>query len=223
MKRLLAENKSFFGLFAALQLLGLICMLRFSREDLFLFIYRNRSPYLNNLFLYLTDLGDGLFFVVLIVVLCFIRFRLAFIALLSFLLTSIITHTMKGLVFAEQVRPKKFFEGIHEILAVPGGKLFNNNSFPSGHTVTAFAVFTLIALFIRHKQWGWLFCLLAVFIGLSRVYLAQHFFVDIYVGSWIGTLCSLLFYYLFMMRSSFLDRTKWADSCLLNLIRNGQL
>ena len=80
---------------------------------------------------------------------------------------------------------------------VPGVDLHHQFSFPSGHTTTAFAILVLAGL-ISGKRWiTFLLILLAWMVGLSRVYLSQHFLMDILAGSFIGLLSALLFYWYF--------------------------
>ena len=40
-----------------------------------------------------------------------------------------------------------------------------------------------------------LFALTAVLIGFSRIYLSQHFFEDVFVGTIIGTVVTFLIYF----------------------------
>lgn len=57
-------------------------------------------------------------------------------------------------------------------------------SFPSGHTITAFAIAVPLGLFYPSLMVGLLFC--AVSIALSRVLLGLHFLSDVIAGCMIG-------------------------------------
>lgn len=57
-------------------------------------------------------------------------------------------------------------------------------SFPSGHTITAFAVIVPIMLFYPHLTAFLLF--LAISIALSRIVLGMHFLSDVLAGCLIG-------------------------------------
>ena len=59
-------------------------------------------------------------------------------------------------------------------------------SFPSGHTITAFAVAVTLSLFYPELAPGFLFC--AVSIALSRILLGMHFLSDVVAGAAIGSL-----------------------------------
>lgn len=59
-------------------------------------------------------------------------------------------------------------------------------SFPSGHSVTAFAL--AYALSRAYPRWAFLFYGLASLVALSRIYLAKHFPSDVVAGAAIGLL-----------------------------------
>lgn len=58
-------------------------------------------------------------------------------------------------------------------------------SFPSGHTITAFAVAVSLSCFYPAQAPGLLFCALCV--AASRVVLGMHFLSDVLAGAAIGT------------------------------------
>jgi undecaprenyl-diphosphatase len=70
-------------------------------------------------------------------------------------------------------------------------------SFPSGHSITAFAVALSVGLFYPELQG----CLLAVafLIASSRIILGMHFLSDVLAGSTIGILLGALSYYAFLL------------------------
>lgn len=57
-------------------------------------------------------------------------------------------------------------------------------SFPSGHTVTAFVFFGVLAYHFR--RWRWPLLALAGAVGLSRVAIGVHWPVDVLAGAFIG-------------------------------------
>ncbi len=59
-------------------------------------------------------------------------------------------------------------------------------SFPSGHTITAFAVSVSISRFYPDLAVGLLFC--AISVAASRVLLGMHFLSDVLAGAGVGTL-----------------------------------
>jgi membrane-associated phospholipid phosphatase len=69
-----------------------------------------------------------------------------------------------------------------------------NNSFPSGHTLSAFAIFVFIILSKRKPfVWNFLLLLMAFCVAVSRVYIGHHFMQDVCAGAIIGTLLGILF------------------------------
>ncbi len=68
-------------------------------------------------------------------------------------------------------------------------------SFPSGHTMTAFAVAIPLSLFYPTLSFGLLFCALSI--AMSRVLLGMHFLSDVVAGALIGTGLGYLGYFAF--------------------------
>jgi len=63
-------------------------------------------------------------------------------------------------------------------------------SFPSGHTMTSFAVFGVLCVMIAGS---WIMLLpIVVLIGLSRIYLGLHYPTDVLIGALLGTVIGLL-------------------------------
>jgi undecaprenyl-diphosphatase len=68
-------------------------------------------------------------------------------------------------------------------------------SFPSGHTCAAFAV--ALAFVGVPFGLGYLFLVLAIGIGTSRVYLGAHFPLDVGAGALLGSMAGLVTHLLF--------------------------
>jgi undecaprenyl-diphosphatase len=69
-------------------------------------------------------------------------------------------------------------------------------SFPSGHTMTAFAVAIPLALFYPTLMIGLFFCALSI--AMSRILLGMHFLSDVVAGALIGTALGYLGYFAFV-------------------------
>jgi undecaprenyl-diphosphatase len=69
-------------------------------------------------------------------------------------------------------------------------------SFPSGHTITAFAIALPIGLFYPELQGALFFA--ALLIASSRVVLGMHFLSDVLAGSAIGTILGFMSYRIFL-------------------------
>ena len=73
-----------------------------------------------------------------------------------------------------------------EIHLVSGVEIHYLQSFPSGHTMTAFALACFVAIVLKQTKLS-VFCLfLAILVGISRIYLFQHFPIDVFSGSILG-------------------------------------
>ncbi len=143
-------------------------------------------------FKYWTFLGDGIIFVLLILFFLFRNYFFALLTVLSTLIQTIFIQGLKRYVFYDTVRPKLFFENFNSFHMVEGVEIHGFNAFPSGHTATAFAIAIILSLYIKNKRWSSVFIVGAILVGVSRVYLLQHFFIDIYFGSFIGILSVLI-------------------------------
>ena len=69
-------------------------------------------------------------------------------------------------------------------------------SFPSGHTMTAFAVAIPLSMFYPTLSIGLLFCALSI--AMSRILLGMHFLSDVVAGALIGTGLGYLGYFAFV-------------------------
>jgi len=63
-------------------------------------------------------------------------------------------------------------------------------SFPSGHTITAFAVAVSLSIFYPGLSVGLLFC--ASSVAISRIMLGMHFLTDVLVGALLGSALACL-------------------------------
>jgi membrane-associated phospholipid phosphatase len=151
------------------------------------------TPVLDTFFKYTTKLGEE-FPIYLGVVLLIFNRRNGLLVLLGQGLTCIFTQALKY-AFAHP-RPATFFKEMGVALpdTVDGVKLHTAfNSFPSGHTSSAFALFTCLAL-ITPRKWAPLWMTAAWVVAYSRIYLSQHFLEDTLLGSFIGMVSSCAVY-----------------------------
>ena len=97
-------------------------------------------------------------------------------------------------------RPYRYFtEYVDPPIAinyVPYVEIHNGytTSFPSGHTMSAFAIYTILALWSDRLSIKFACLITATLVAISRVYLAQHFLKDILAGLVLGYLIGLLMY-----------------------------
>lgn len=151
-------------------------------------------------FKYITHLGDGLFAIALVIIVLFINVKQSIYLLLSYSFASIATTILKNLVFIDNWRPGFVFQWfVRQPIKLVDDVVLNmgNNSLPSGHATTAFAIFFSLVFMSKNQFLKCLFFILAILAAFSRTYLSQHWLVDIYFGSIIGFGFSVLFYVVF--------------------------
>lgn len=193
-------------------LLGAFLISLTPKDSLHLYFNRFHSNVTNAIFLFITFFGDGWTAIIITITLMLVRFRYSIICACSYALSSLIVQSLKHFIFNDYDRPALFFKNNSNLYLIPG--VDNNifNSFPSGHSATAFTIYFCLALFLPNK-WGKLcMFLLALIVAYSRIYLSQHFFEDIYAGSIIGV-CSVLFIYNYLQPT---EKKNKLDGSLLN-------
>ncbi len=154
---------------------------------------------LNTFFSMITHLGDGIFAFVVALIFLFFNIRKSVYIILAYLGAALVSSVLKHMVYHDIYRPHFVFQYFvrEELKEVPGVEILGFNSFPSGHSLSAFALFFCLLFVSRNHILKIVFFALAVLAAYSRVYLSQHWLIDIYVGSIIGVSFSLLFYVVF--------------------------
>lgn len=211
MKAIFKTNALFLLPYFIFLVLGLILLALNTKAELHLGFNTFHAPFFDTFFYYITYLGDGLVALLAFIILLAIKYKYALIVGASNLIAAIITQTLKQTVFAEMLRPKKFFEGIHDLYLVPGVENYSYFSFPSGHSTCAFALYFALALLVNSKSFKLFLFIVALLVAYSRVYLSQHFFEDIYAGSLIGVFTTLFVYYFIQKRNR-----NWMEQSLVS-------
>jgi membrane-associated phospholipid phosphatase len=199
MKQILKENRWFIIPYLIFLVLAVILLVIFSKTELHILSNKANSPFFDFFFKYATYLGDGTMIALLFIILLFVRYRFAFAFLAGSLAASLIVNIIKKVLLHDVYRPSKYFElfETYQLHFVEGVKLHSLQSFPSGHTATAFNVFLTLAILTKNNTLKLLLFIAALLVGYSRVYLSQHFLIDITAGSVFGTLLILIFWFWF--------------------------
>ena len=172
----------------------LIIKLTYTREDIYFAINAMYSSWADAAAPYITNVGSGWTVVVLTLVLLLFSFRNAFLFATANIVTAIVAQTLKR--YFDAPRPQLYFKDqLDHIHFVLGTEQLSLHSFPSGHTVSAFASAMVITYICRNKLWGFPLFLLAALVGYSRMYLSQHFFEDVTAGSAIGVVVTAIWLY----------------------------
>lgn len=166
----------------------------FPKGELELLINRYHWPGLDLFFKYITHLGNGTVLAIFLIYLLFHNYYFAIVTTFSILIQSIFISIFKRWIFSGLERPLAFFpEGV-DLNFVNGVEIHASNTFPSGHTATGFALFALLFIVLNTRGIlvpTFLFYL-AFLVGFSRVYLLQHFVIDVYFGALIGIISVVL-------------------------------
>jgi membrane-associated phospholipid phosphatase len=176
---------------------GIVVLILYGKRGSLLYINRMNEPSLDVFFTYWTDAGAFVLIGPVILLQAFIRYRYALITAVSSILATIITQLLKREVWYDSPRPKIVFEGMPGFHFVEGIRLNSTHSFPSGHTAGAFALFVALALINKRPIYQFLFFMTAALVGYSRMYLSQHFLIDVVVGSFVGTCSAFICHFWF--------------------------
>ena len=189
---LFRQNKIYFAALISILMFCAVFLLMNGKAAAFISLNAYHPFFLNVFFINYTFIGDGIFALCLIAAIFFYykRKQQGLALLYSFLISGLIVQVIKNLV--DSPRPRLFFEAGQYLHFIDGVSLANNSSFPSGHTATAFAIATVMALMMKDKSLQLLILIAAILVGYSRIYLAQHFLLDVLIGALIGSCSGLL-------------------------------
>ena len=153
-------------------------------------IQKIRFPLLDTIMVFITHLGDkGVIWIGLTTILIIYRKTrtLGLVMLLSIIIDLILCNGLLKPLIARP-RPFVFNPHINLLIAKP-----NDYSFPSGHTAISFAVAGICYLLIQKRLFTSTL-ILALLMGISRMYLYVHYPSDILGGMLVGCLSSWLAY-----------------------------
>lgn len=150
-------------------------------EESFLLLNANMGKTADTFFTYITYLGDGIVWLVLLLFIWFILKRKDAILLIvsTFLLSTIIVQLFKYIIAPDSLRPIKFIKDTSLIHTVPGVTIHTVSSFPSGHSATAFCIYLILCMLVQKRWWLLIGIIYALLVSYSRIYLAQHFPEDV--------------------------------------------
>lgn len=166
------------------------------------------NPAIDSFFKYFTNVGDGLLAIIVGIVLMFFSIRNGLYVLVSHAVSGGISSICKNFIF-NYTRPFFTFDYYHKhikIKYVEGVQMVGQYSFPSGHATTAFTLFTCLALLTPNKFLKIFFLFIASLAAYSRIYISQHWLVDIFAGSIVGATIATAFYFIFIKPNGFAEK-----------------
>lgn len=202
LRSIIVANSLFFAGFLSFFSAGLLFLLTKGKAATFLYLNPYHYTHLDTFFVYFTYLGDGIFTITIFLILLYLRrWSQAWQVMTAFLVSALVAQVLKNLF--SMPRPKQYFEQGQYPYFIDGVTHVGFSSFPSGHSVSIFALMTLLALFEKNKKWNILYLLGAVAVGYSRIYLGQHFLGDVLMGSFIGVTLSVLVHLFYLEKYPF--------------------
>jgi membrane-associated phospholipid phosphatase len=162
----------------------------YGKNESFLVINKYNSPSFDYFFRYYTYLGDGIIWIPIFLYALFKKKQFLLPVILGVVISTLLSQFLKHVVFPDALRPFGTLKDKMHIIT--GMEIYTYNSFPSGHTCTAFTLALLMAFVVRRNFWVFFFPIMAFFVGYSRVYLAEHFVTDVFAGILVGIVSAYL-------------------------------
>jgi len=197
------NNAVFIGLSLILVIVLGLALLCVEKGELHLLLCDRHTPARDIFYHYYTHVAEWFPYVLCVAILLFGRIGDGVFASASMALTALTTQIVKHIVNAP--RPVTWFAANYPDIQLPlveGVKMNHWCSFPSGHTTSFFALAFVASIllsrlsFNRMISYGiqLLLFIAAVLGGYSRIYLSQHFALDVFGGIVVGVLITLVCY-----------------------------
>lgn len=184
-----------------------IALLITPKAELHLALCQPHTTGLDTIVPIITNLVDWLPYVI-VVLLLFYRAGWATFLASNLLLSTIIVQPIKHIVCAP--RPLTWFAENMPDISLPlveGVRMNHWLSFPSGHTTTFFVLFFTLSIIlceedIKGKNILSFICFLCASFGAyTRIYLSQHFALDVFAGILIALFSTLVLYFFLVKKS----------------------
>ena len=184
------------GISLALALCLMALSFFYTRETVFLWLNLDLGKVADHVFSFFTLMAEGWMWIPYLLLMFGWFKKDALFILINFVLSTILTQVPKMLIWDNITRPMASGMDVNKIHHVDGIEMHLWNSFPSGHTATAFTLyFVTVCLF--PKKWivaiGFIYALACAY---SRVYLGQHFPLDLGGGILVALMSVLLSIYI---------------------------
>ncbi len=220
MKSFIHNNAIFILLSLTLCIVLGLALLLIPTADLHLLLCNRHTPARDVFYRYYTQVAEWFPYVVCIALLLFGKIGNGVFASSCLIISALTTQLLKRIINAP--RPITWFAENMPDISLPlveGVEVHHWNSFPSGHTTSFFALLFVIAILssqYTHKTTAYLIqtlCFtLAALGGYSRIYLNQHFALDVLGGIVIGIGISIACYAIFARY----ERQKWYQYCVFS-------
>ena len=175
---------------------GLVGSLVADKAWLLLWLCDCRFTFTDYFFYYVTTLGEEHGFIFFGILLWLSSWRRMLTIPITGIIVSVVSYVLKQIF--EHERPLLYlnqinWEGPREVLGYH--LITGTTSFPSGHSMAAWALFTLVAAHFRKSWFSVIALFFAISVSISRIYLVVHFLQDVVAGGMIGFVLGYLVYY----------------------------
>ena len=199
---LLANNSVFLALCLLLIVALSLALLFIPKGELHLLLCDRHTPTRDIFYRYYTHVAEWFPYVFCVALLLFGRIGDGVFASSAMILSALSTQLIKHILV--EPRPLMWFSENRPDLQLPlvdGVEMNLWYSFPSGHTTSFFALAFVASILATSRMASSssrlvqlvLFCLAALG-AYSRIYLSQHFALDVFAGVLVGTLITILCY-----------------------------
>jgi membrane-associated phospholipid phosphatase len=158
----------------------------------FILLHNHYNSVLDYFFWTVTFLGNGFALIPIILVCFLLRKDFLLPLVMGILICIIVTQFLKQVVYPGELRPVGLELQHITVRRVLGLELNKTSSFPSGHTSQAFTLALLLVCLFKGRVWCFILPTIAFLVGYSRVYLAQHYVMDVCAGILVGILSAFL-------------------------------
>ncbi len=176
-------------------LIGGVLLASTSGLESIMFFSLIRSPLLNGLFAAATKMAEAPGYMICSLVALHCRWF----CILPLAVTSVAVYATSEVLkaFFQAERPIDVITEagmLHVVRLVDGIPLHTGpTSFPSGHSISAFALAGVMILMLKPSPLvAAMIFAVALLAAISRVYLVQHFWPDVYAGAAVGTLIAVI-------------------------------
>jgi membrane-associated phospholipid phosphatase len=192
MLKILINNRTFFIIFLLWVIFGALLQLFYTQTELMFWINRHHNSLLDTFFRYVTLFGEDYTWLLLLLYFVFVNYFQGIkksneikMLVISWLAKVFLSVSLKNIF--NLPRPIEVYQNTgQEIHLVNGVEIAHWQSFPSGHTMTAFAFACFILLYLKQKKLAIIALFLAILVAYSRMYLFQHFPRDVFAGGILG-------------------------------------
>ena len=189
--------------------LGVMASVLTEKGAFLMWLAGKRTTFMDYFFYYFTKVGEVYGFVIVALIVWLKSWRKMVLIPMLGGFTTLLTWGLKK--YFQHERPSLYLERIEwqgPLNVLDYSLLTGHSSFPSGHSMAAWSLFTLFA-FLMNNKWASVISLVAAsLVSLSRIYLMAHFLQDVVTGGILGMLLGFGVYRLYLYWVTHVDPEK---------------